>query len=90
MQTSRLGQSQHRHRVVTTFRRIWRTRVCYRQNRKTFKKMGLKKDRGTDVMMEMGDVFSYLFQLAYMLNVDMDKMWTEHGRKMKYKNYNLH
>lgn len=61
-----------------------------RQNRKTFKKMGLKKDRGTDVMMEMGDVFSYLFQLAYMLNVDMDKMWTEHGRKMKYKNYNLH
>jgi len=61
-----------------------------RQNRKTFKKMGLKKDRGTDVMMEMGDVFSYLFQLAYMLNVDMDKMWAEHGRKMKYKNYNLH
>ena len=61
-----------------------------RQNRRTFKKMGLKKDRGTDVMMEMGDVFSYLFQLAYMLNVDMDKMWTEHGNKLKYKNYNLH
>ena len=58
-----------------------------RQNRRTFKKMGLKKDRGTDVMMEMGDVFSYLFQLAYMLNVDMDKMWTEHGNKLKYKNY---
>jgi len=40
-------------------------------------------------MMEMGDVFSYLFQLSSMLNVDLDKMWLEHGKKMKYKKYNL-
>jgi len=60
-----------------------------RQYKKTYKKMNLKKDRGTDVMMEMGDVFSYLFQLSYMLNVDLDKMWMEHGKKMKYKKYNL-
>jgi|TARA_B100001996_G_scaffold310702_1_gene252494 NTP pyrophosphatase (non-canonical NTP hydrolase) len=60
-----------------------------RQYKKTYKKMNLKKDRGTDVMMEMGDVFSYLFQLSYMLNVDLDKMWVEHGKKVKYKKYNL-
>jgi len=60
-----------------------------RQYKKTYKKMNLKKDRGTDVMMEMGDVFSYLFQLSYMLDVDLDKMWSEHGKKMKYKKYNL-
>jgi len=24
-----------------------------------------------------------------MLNVDLDKMWVEHGKKMKYKKYNL-
>jgi len=60
-----------------------------RQYKKTFKKTNLKKERGTDVMMEMGDVFSYLFQLSSMLNVDLDKMWTEHGKKMKYKKYNL-
>ena len=60
-----------------------------RQYKKTYKKTGLKKDRGTDVMMEMGDVFSYLFQLSYMLDVDLDKMWVEHGKKMKYEKYNL-
>jgi NTP pyrophosphatase (non-canonical NTP hydrolase) len=60
-----------------------------RQYKKTFKKMNLKKDRGTDVMMEMGDVFSYLFQLAHMLNVDLDKMWEEHKFKMSEKKYNL-
>jgi NTP pyrophosphatase (non-canonical NTP hydrolase) len=60
-----------------------------RQYKKTFKKQNLKKERGTDVMMEMGDVFSYLFQLAHMLNVDLDKMWEEHKYKMKDKNYNV-
>jgi len=35
-----------------------------RQYKKTYKKIGLKKERGTDVMMEMGDVFSYLFQFG--------------------------
>ena len=60
-----------------------------RQYKKMYKKTGLKKERGTDVMMEMGDVFSYLFQLSHMLDVDLDKMWVEHGKKMKYKKYNL-
>jgi len=36
--------------------------------------MNLKKERGTDVMMELGDVFSYLFQLAHMLNIDLDEI----------------
>ena len=60
-----------------------------RQYKRTFKKMNLKKERGTDVMMEMGDVLSYLFQLAHMLNVDLDQMWCEHRTKMKSKKYNL-
>jgi len=60
-----------------------------RQQKKTFKKTNLKKDRGTDVMMEMGDVFSYLFQLAHMLNVDLDKMWEEHRQKLKTKKYKI-
>jgi NTP pyrophosphatase (non-canonical NTP hydrolase) len=58
-----------------------------RQYKKTFKKVGLKKERGTDVMMEMGDVFSYLFQLAHMLNVDLDQMWQEHQMKLCDKKY---
>jgi NTP pyrophosphatase (non-canonical NTP hydrolase) len=40
-----------------------------------------------DVTMEMGDVFSYLFQLAYMLDVDLDEMWRAHNDKMKTRNY---
>ena len=56
-----------------------------RQHKNTYKKMNLKKD----VMMEMGDVFSYLFQLAHMLNIDLDKMWEEHRSKMHTKKYNL-
>ena len=46
-----------------------------------------KKEKGVDIMMEMGDVFSYLFQLAHMLNIDLDKMWLEHGKKMTHKKY---
>jgi len=38
-------------------------------------------------MMEMGDVFSYLFQLAHMLNVDMDTMWDLHRQKVQSKVY---
>lgn len=60
-----------------------------RQYKKTYKKMNLKKEKGTDVMMEMGDVFSYLFQLAHMLNIDLDQMWEEHRSKMAHKKYNL-
>ena len=60
-----------------------------RQYKCMYKKSNLKKERGIDVMMEMGDVFSYLFQLAHMLNVDLDKMWDEHKIKMVDKKYNL-
>lgn len=58
-----------------------------RQTQRIYKKTGLKKDRGTDIMMEMGDVFSYLFQLAHMLGVDMDVMWELHRQKIQTKSY---
>ena len=58
-----------------------------RQNQRIFRKTGLKKDRGTDMAMEMGDVFSYLFQLAHMLNIDLDEMWELHRQKIKTKVY---
>jgi NTP pyrophosphatase (non-canonical NTP hydrolase) len=58
-----------------------------RQNQRIYRKTGLKKDRGTDITMEMGDVFSYLFQLAHMLNVDMDMMWELHRQKVQTKVY---
>ena len=61
-----------------------------RQNTKVYTKTGLKKDRGIDVQMEMGDVFSYLFQLASMLNVDLDDMWQKHMVKINNRKYNLH
>jgi len=58
-----------------------------RQTQRIFRKTGLKKDRGTDIQMEMGDVFSYLFQLAHMLNVDLDEMWELHKQKIQTKHY---
>ena len=58
-----------------------------RQYTRTFKKRALKKDRGIDVQSEMGDVFSYLFQLASMLNVDLNDMWLQHQMKVIEKNY---
>jgi NTP pyrophosphatase (non-canonical NTP hydrolase) len=58
-----------------------------RQKKQIYRKTGLKKDRGTDVVMEMGDVFSYLFQLAHMLNIDLDQMWELHQQKVKTKIY---
>jgi NTP pyrophosphatase (non-canonical NTP hydrolase) len=39
------------------------------------------------VTQEMGDVFSYLFQLAGMLNIDLDHMWTLHREKVQGKIY---
>ena len=36
---------------------------------------------------EMGDVFSYLFQLASMLDIDLDQMWINHQRKASRKRY---
>jgi hypothetical protein len=38
-------------------------------------------------MTEMGDVFSYLFQLAYMLDVDLDEMWLRHKQKVQDRSY---
>ena len=58
-----------------------------RQYSKIYKKTGLKKDRGTDVKMEMGDVFSYLFQIAFMLDIDLDDMWDRHKKKVDQRNY---
>jgi NTP pyrophosphatase (non-canonical NTP hydrolase) len=58
-----------------------------RQAQRIYRKTGLKKDRGTDIVMEMGDVFSYLFQLAHMLDVDMDAMWELHRQKVQNKFY---
>jgi NTP pyrophosphatase (non-canonical NTP hydrolase) len=40
-----------------------------------------------NVETELGDVFSYLFQLAHMLNVDLDRMWETHKQKMSTKIY---
>ena len=58
-----------------------------RQYTRTFKKRALKKERGIDVQSEMGDVFSYLFQLASMLDVDLNEMWINHQMKAIEKNY---
>ncbi len=58
-----------------------------RQYNKIYKKNNLKKERGIDVTMEMGDVFSYLFQLAGMLDVDLDEMWSRHKLKIDNKKY---
>lgn len=38
---------------------------------------------------EMGDVFSYLFQIAGMLNIDLDAMWAKNQIKAYKKNYEL-
>jgi len=58
-----------------------------RQRQKVFRKSGLRKDKGIDVKMEMGDVFSYLFQLAGMLDIDMDDMWERHQKKIVHRHY---
>ena len=58
-----------------------------RQYSKIYKKTGLKKERGTDVKMEMGDVFSYLFQIAFMLDIDLDDMWSRHQQKVCHRKY---
>ena len=54
-----------------------------RQSQNIYKKTG----RSIDVATEMGDVFSYLFQLAYILNIDLDSMWEIHKQKMLTKIY---
>ena len=61
-----------------------------RQYKRTYKKTNMKKERGIDITMEMGYVFSYLFQLAHMLNIDLDDMLAKHGQKMQHKKYISH
>lgn len=52
-------------------------------------KQGLYSKRSaSSVEDEMGDVFSYLFQLATMLDVDLDQMWNKQKFKMIGKIYN--
>lgn len=58
-----------------------------RQSQGMYRKSGRRFDDCDFVSNEMGDVFSYLFQLAYMLNVDLDKMWEVHKNKMITKMY---
>jgi len=36
---------------------------------------------------ELGDVFSYLFQIAGMLQIDLDHMWYTNQSKSYYKKY---
>ena len=55
-----------------------------RQHQNLYRKCGGKS---SDVANELGDVFSYLFQIAYMLDVDLDKMWEIHKQKMTTKMY---
>lgn len=39
---------------------------------------------------ELGDVFSYLFQISHMLNIDLEQMWENQKVKMiKKKYYNI-
>lgn len=54
-----------------------------RQHQNLYRKSG----KNEDVANELGDVFSYLFQIAYMLDVDLDKMWEIHKQKMVTKMY---
>ena len=57
-----------------------------RQRENLFKK-NMKKQNGVDVQSELGDVFSYLFQISYMLNIDLDDMWTKHQEKIVNRKY---
>ena len=36
---------------------------------------------------ELGDVFSYLFQIAFMLDVNLDQMWSNNYKKALKKRY---
>lgn len=58
-----------------------------RQAMRYYKKNGTRKEKGMDVILELGDVFSYLFQIAYMLDIDLDDMWDKHREKVKKKMY---
>lgn len=55
-----------------------------RQNQKLYNKSSRKK---WDVTSELGDVFSYLFQIADILDIDLDLMWIIHRQKNKNRCY---
>jgi NTP pyrophosphatase (non-canonical NTP hydrolase) len=55
-----------------------------RQNQKLYQKNSRKK---WDVVTELGDVFSYLFQIADILDIDLDQMWQVHRQKNRNRNY---
>jgi len=55
-----------------------------RQNQKLYNKTSKKK---WDVTTELGDVFSYLFQIADILDIDLDLMWQIHRQKNKNRSY---
>lgn len=46
-----------------------------------------RDDKKVKLEDEMGDVFSYLFQLAGMLQIDLDTMWEKNKIKASKKNY---
>jgi NTP pyrophosphatase (non-canonical NTP hydrolase) len=58
-----------------------------RHHTKNYRKTNVKKGNGIDVVMEMGDVFNYLFQLAGMLDIDLDDMWKKQMKKAASKTY---
>ncbi len=57
-----------------------------RQCKGLYKKRS-KRDPHVHLQNEFGDVFSYLFQLAYMMNIDLDQMWHWNQHKLIYKHY---
>lgn len=59
-----------------------------RHYKRRYPKSNIKKGNGIDVVMEMGDVFNYLFQIAGMLNIDLDDMWQKQMQKANNKTYN--
>ena len=41
------------------------------------------------VVDELGDVFSYLFQIAFILQIDLNEMWIRHKTKAQNKIYKV-
>lgn len=57
-----------------------------RQTTHLFRK-SMRKNHGAFLEQEFGDVFSYLFQLAYMLDIDLDAMYWNHRARARTKIY---
>ena len=47
-----------------------------------------RDDRKIKLEDELGDVFSYLFQISGMLNIDLNVMWSKNIQKVHQKIYN--